>query len=173
MSDSIDDDVNKISNANDHVDDIVESNVVNNNVVKENAMSNNGNNVVNKNTIKNNVENNNVVINNVVGKIVVEFSSVENSALAENNTMEKRNYSPVTVSENIVNPGSSSLCAFSQGSGDGNLVEPSSSVLFSSGASDVVMEGASDSRKRAHSEVSSDGDSVDIASCKSKPPVCK
>ena len=101
MSDSIDDDVNKISNANDHVDDIVESNVVNNNVVKENAMNNNGNNVVNKNTIKNNVENNNVVINNVVGKIVVEFSSVENSALAENNTMEKRNYSPVTVSENI------------------------------------------------------------------------
>ena len=35
------------------------------------------------------------------------------------------------------------------------------------------MEGASDSRKRAHTEVSSDGDSVDSGSYKSKLPVRK
>lgn len=50
---------------------------------------------------------------------------------------------------------------------------PSSSALISSGASDVVMEGASDSWKRAHTEVSSDGDSVDSGSYKSKLPVRK
>ena len=99
-----------------------------------------------KNTISNNVDNNNVAGNNVAGNNVAELSSMENSALAENNTMEEPNYSPVTVTENVVNPGSSSLCPSSQGSGDGSLIKPSSSALFSSGASDVVMEGASDSR---------------------------
>ena len=52
-------------------------------------------------------------------------------------------------------------------------MEPSSSALISSGASDAVMEGASDSRKRAQAEVSSDGDSVDSSSFKSKLPVHK
>ena len=61
---------------------------------------------------------------------------------------------------NIVDPGSSSLCASSLDSGDENLVEPSSSELISSGVADMVMGGASDYRKRALVEVSSDGESV-------------
>ena len=77
---------------------------------------------------------------------------------------------------NIVDPGSSSLCASSLDSGDENLVEPSSSELISSGVADMVMEGASDSRKRALVEVSSDGESVDSSPAtvvKSKLPVRK
>ena len=77
---------------------------------------------------------------------------------------------------NIVDPGSSSLCASSLDSGDENLVEPSSSELISSGVADMVIEGASDSRKRALVEVSSDGESVDSSPAtvvKSKLPVRK
>ena len=76
------------------------------------------------------------------------------------NSIEEPNSSLVSDSVNIVDPGSSSLCASSLDSGDENLVEPSSSELISSGVADMVMEGASDSRKRAHVEVSSHGDSV-------------
>lgn len=77
---------------------------------------------------------------------------------------------------NIVDPGSSSLCASSLDSGDENLVEPSSSELISSGVADMVMGGASDYRKRALVEVSSDGESVDSSPAtvvKSKLPVRK
>ena len=137
------------------VDNDVNNNVVNNNVVGSNVVNNNL--VVNENTVNNyvvgnNVVNSNLVVkestvnNNVVGNNVMEISTSENSAIANNNSMEEPNYSPVFDSENIVDPESSSLCAFSLDSGDGNLVEPSTSARICSGASDVVMEGASDSR---------------------------
>ena len=150
---------------------VVGSNVVNNNlVVNENTVNNDvvGNDVVNSNLVVNeSTVNNNVVENN--GNNVVGISTSENSAIANNNSMEEPNYSPVSDSENIADPGSSSLCAFSLDSGDGNLVEPSSS-----GASDVVMERVSDSsQKRSHTAVSSDGDCVDTGSYKSKLPVRK
>lgn len=162
----VDNDVN-----NNVVDNnVVGSNVVNNNsLVNENTVNNDvvGNNVVNSNLVVNkSTANNNVVENN--GNNVVEISTRENSAIANNNSMEEPNYSPVSDSENIVDPGRSSLCASSLDSGDGNLVEPSSFALIPSGASDVVMEWASDSPKRAHTEVSSDGHTVDSGSYKSK-----
>ena len=179
---------NGISNGNNqvtHVDNVditvVDNEVVNNNLVNENSVNNDevGNNVVNNNgsNVVNNtlvmnesiVVNNNLVVNestvtnNVVeinGNNKVEISTSENSA-AKQNSIEEPNYSPVSDRVNIVDPGSSSLCASSLDSGDGNLVEPSSSELISFGVSDAVMEGASDSRMHAHTEVSSDGDSVD------------
>ena len=178
--DSIDVDysANGISNGNNqvaHIDNVentvvdnnVSNNVVNNNVVGSNVANNNL--VVNENTVNNDVVGNNIVNSNLVvnrstvsnnvvgtnGNNVLEISTSENSAIANNNSMEEPNYSPVSDSENIVDPGSSSLYAFSLDSGDGNLV------------------GASDSLKRAHTEVSSDGDSSDSGSYKSKLPVRK
>lgn len=163
----------------DNVDDTVVNNeVVNNkvnensvnNVVGNNVVNNNGSNVVNNNLVMNEsiVVNSNLVVNesevnnNVVGingNNNVEISTSENS-VANQNSIEEPNSSLVSDSVNIVDPGSSSLCASSLDSGDENLVEPSSSELISSGVADMVMEGASDSRKRAHVEVSSHGDSV-------------
>lgn len=178
--DSIDVDysANGISNGNNqvaHIDNVentvvdnnVSNNVVNNNVVGSNVANNNL--VVNENTVNNDVVGNNIVNSNLVvnrstvsnnvvgtnGNNVLEISTSENSAIANNNSMEEPNYSPVSDSENIVDPGSSSLYTFSLDSGDGNLV------------------GASDSLKRAHTEVSSDGDSSDSGSYKSKLPVRK
>lgn len=66
------------------------------------------------------------------------------------------------------------MCASSFDSGDENLAEPSSSELISS--PDMVMDGASDSWKRAHVEVSSHGDSADSSPAtvvKPKLPVHK
>ena len=131
---------NGISNGNNHVahvhnvdntvvDNDVNNNVVNNNMVGSNAVNNNL--AVNESTVNNNVENN--------GSNVMEISTSENSAIANNNSMEEPNYSPVSDSENIVDPGSSSLCAYLLDSGNGNLVETSSSALISSGASVVVI----------------------------------
>ena len=151
---------------------LANGNLVNNDVVGNNVVNNNGSNVVMNESIvvNNNLANESTVNNN--GNNKVEISKSENSA-ANQNTIEEPNYSPISHSVNIVDPGSSSLCVSSLDSDVGNLVEPSSSDLFSSGVSDVVMEGASDSRKRAHTEVSSDGDSVDSSSFKSKLPVRK
>ena len=181
-----DNQVAHIDNAeNTVVDNDVNNNVVSNNMEGSNVANNNlvvNENTVNNDVVENNVVNSNLVVNrstvnnNVVGtngNNVLEISTSEYSAIANNNSMEEPNYSPVSDSENIVDPGSSSLCAFSLDSGDGNLVEPSSSALISSGASDVLMEEASDSLKRAHTEVSSDGDSLDSGSYKSKLPVRK
>ena len=137
------------------VDNDVNNNVVDNNVVGSNVVNNNS--LVNENTVNNDVVGNNVLNSNLVvnestanndvvennGNNVVEISTSENSAIANNNSMEEPNYSPVSDSENIVDPGRSSLCASSLDSGDGNLVEPSSFALIPSGASDVVMSGLS------------------------------
>ena len=179
----------------DNVDDTVVNNEVVNNKVNENSVNdvvgnnvvnNNGSNVVNNNLVMNEriVVNSNLVVNestvnnNVVGinrNNNVEISTSENS-VANQNSIEEPNYSPVSDSLNIVDPGSSSLCASSLDSGNENLVEPSGSELISSSVADMVMEGASDSRKRAHVEISSDGDSVDSSPAtvvKSKLPVGK
>ena len=158
--------VNKNSVDNDVVVNDNESNVVNNNLVMKESIVVNNNLVANESTTNNNV----VEIN---GNNNVEISE---HGVAIQNSTDEPNYSPVSDSVNIVDPGSSSLCASSLDSGDGNLVEPSSSELFSSGVADMVMEGVSDSRKRAHTEVSSDGDSVDSSPAtvvKSKLPVRK
>ena len=155
---------------NEVVNNKVNGNSVNNDVVGNNVVNNNGSNVVNNNLVMNEsiVVNSNLVVNestvnNVVGingNNNVELSTSENS-VANQNSIEEPNSSLVSDSVNIVDPGSSSLCASSLDSGDENLVEPSSSELISSGLADMVMEGASNSRKHAHFEVSSDGDSVD------------
>ena len=136
--------VGHISNVeNTVVDNDVNNNSVNNNVVGSNVANNNlvvnenrvNNDVVGYNVVNSNLEvnrstvNNNVVVGNN-GNNVFEISTSENSAIANNNSMEEPNYSPVSDSESIVDPGSSSLCAFSLDSGDGNLVEPSSSALI-------------------------------------------
>ena len=144
--------------------DVVGNNLVNNNLVMNESIVVNSNLVVNESTVNNNVD-------GINGNNNVELSTSENS-VANQNSIEEPNYSPV----NIVDPGSSSLCASSLDSSDGNLVEPSSSELISSGVADMVMEGVSNSQKRAHIEVSSDGDSVDSSPAtvvKSKLPVRK
>ena len=184
LVDSIDLDypANGISNVThvDNVDNTVVNNEVVNNKVNENSVNNDvvGNNVNNNrsNAVNNNllmnesiVVNNNLVVNeNTVNNNVVEINgnnnveiSTSEISVANENSFEVPNYLPVSDSVNIVDPRSSPLCASSLDSGDGNLVELSSSELISSGVSDAVMEGASDSRKHAHTEVSSDGDSVD------------
>ena len=107
--DSIDVDfsANGISNGNNqvtHVDNVentvvdneVNNNVVNNNLVDENSVNNDvvGNNVVNSNLVVNeSTVNNNVIENN--GNNVVEISTSENGAVANNNSMEEPNFSPV------------------------------------------------------------------------------
>ena len=156
---------------NEAVNNKVNENSVNNDVVGNNVVNNYGSNVVNNNLVMNEsiVVNSNLVVNestvnnNVVGingNNNVEIGTSENS-VANQNSIEEPNSSLVSDSVNIGDPGSSSLCASSLDSGDENLVEPSSSELISSGVADMVMEGASDSRKRTHVEVSSDEDSVD------------
>ena len=132
---------------NEVVNNKVSNNLVNENLVNNDVVGNNGSKVVNNNLIVNESTVNNNVANNRNNE--VEISTSESSA-ANQNSVDEPNYSPVSDSENIVDPGSSSLCASSLDSGDGNLVEPSSSALISSGMSDAVMEGASDSRKRPH-----------------------
>ena len=193
------DSIDGLNNGNDratHVDNVdvtvvnnvvvnnkVNENSVNNDIVGHNVVNNNGSNVVNNNLVVNEsivvnsnlVENESTVNNNVVGNNNAGISTKDNS-VANQNSIEEPNYSPVSDSVNIVDPGSSSLCASSLDSGDENLVEPSSSELISSGVADMVMEGASDSRKRALVEVSSDGESVDSSPAtvvKSKLPVRK
>ena len=193
------DSIDGLNNGNDqatHVDNVdvtvvnnvvvnnkVNENSVNNDIVGHNIVNNNGSNVVNNNLVVNEsivvnsnlVENESTVNNNVVGNNNAGISTKDNS-VANQNSIEESNYSPVSDSVNIVDPGSSSLCASSLDSGDENLVEPSSSELISSGVADMVMEGASDSRKRALVEVSSDGESVDSSPAtvvKSKLPVRK
>ena len=133
---------NKVVNNN-----LVNESLVNNDVVGNNVVNNNGSKIVNNNLVVNESTVNNNVANNRNNE--VEISTSESSATNQN-SMDEPNFSPVSDSENIVDPGSSSLCASSLDSGDGNLVEPSSSALISSGMSDAVMEGASDSRKRPH-----------------------
>ena len=197
LGDDASDSIDGINSGNDqatHVDNVavvnnvvannkVNENSVNNGVVEHNVVSNNGSNVVNNNLVVNEsivvnsnlVENESTVNNNVVGNNNAGISTKE-SSVANQNSIEEPNYSPVSDSVNIVDPGSSSLCASSLDSGDENLVEPSSSGLISSGVADMVMEGASDSRKRALVEVSSDGESVDSSPAtvvKTKLPVRK
>ena len=161
---------------NEVVNNKVNENLVNNDVVGNNVNNNSSNAVNNDLVINDSIVNNNLVVNestvnnNVVeinGNNNVEISTSEIS-VASQNSSEVPNFLPVSDSVNIFYPGSSPLCASSLDGG--------SSELFSSGVSDAVVKGASDSRKRAHAEVSSDGDSVDSSHAtvvKSKLPVRK
>ena len=159
------------SNVNSNGSNVVGNNEVNNNVVESNEVNSNGSNmnnnvVINESIVVNSnlVENESTVNNNVVGAI-----SVSQIGAADQISIEP-NYASVSDSVNIVDPGSSSLCASSLDSCE-NLVEPSSSELISSAGS----VRAPDSRKRVHFEVSSDED-VDSSPAtvfKSKLPVRK
>ena len=156
---------------NEVVNNKVNENLVNNDVVGNNVNNNSSNEVNNDLVINDSIVNNNLVVNeSTVNNNVVEINGINNVeistseiSVASQNSSEVPNFLPV----NIVDPGSSPLCASS-------LFEPSSE-LISSGASVAVMEGASDSRKRAHTEDSSDGDSADshVTVFKSKLPVRK
>ena len=171
---NVDNVVNTVVN-NEVMNNKVNENSVNNDVVGNNEVNSNGSNVnesiVNESIVVNSnlVENESTVNINVVGEISTSQNDVANQI-----SIVEPNYLPVSNSVNIVDPGRSSLCASSFDSGGENLVEPSSSELFSS--ADMLLEGASDSRKRAHVEVFSDGDSVDSSPAtvvKSKLPVRK
>ena len=139
---------------NEVVNNKVNENLVNNDVVGNNVNNNSSNAVNNDLVINDSIVSNNLVVNeSTVNNNVVEINGINNVGIstseisvASQNSSEVPNFLPV----NIVDPGSSPLCASSLDSGGGNLVEPSSSELISSGASVAVMEGASDSRKRQH-----------------------
>lgn len=124
-------------------------------------------NVVDSKAIESN-DNNTVHESNVVGNKTVE-SNIILDGITDNYTVESNGNS------NIVEPDSSPLVSASSCGLESNIFEPGSSSLGSSDVSalDVVMEGASDARKRPLAEVSSDGDSLDDSVMRSKLPVRK